>query len=81
MLGIGVLALGLRRRCYTPCMAEGNVKQEILKAIERLPDDATMEDVTHLVRMHERLARARRDSAAGLGITTDQLRAELGLNR
>jgi hypothetical protein len=62
-------------------VAEGNVKQEILKAIERLPDDATMEDVAHLVRMHERLARARRDSAAGLGITTDQLRAELGLQR
>jgi hypothetical protein len=60
-------------------MSESSVKHEMLRAIERLPDDATMEDVAHLVRMHERLARARRDSAAGLGITTEQLRAELGL--
>jgi hypothetical protein len=62
-------------------MREGSVKQEMLKAIERLPDDATLDDVAHLVRMHERLARARRDSAAGLGITSDQLRERLGLNR
>lgn len=62
-------------------MAESSVKEQMLKAIERLPDDATLEDVAHLVRMHERLARARRDSAAGLGITTEELRARLGLNR
>ncbi len=51
----------------------------MLKAIERLPDDATLEDVAHLVRMHERLAEARRDSAAGLGITVDEARRRFGL--
>jgi hypothetical protein len=60
-------------------MSEASVKQEILRAIERLPEDATMEDVAHLVRMHERLARARRDSAAGLGITVDEARRQFGL--
>ncbi|MGE0600469.1 MAG: hypothetical protein AB7J35_15065 [Dehalococcoidia bacterium] len=62
-------------------MAETSVKQEMLRAIERLPDDATLEDVAHLVRMHERLARARRDSAAGLGITVDEARKRFGLSQ
>jgi hypothetical protein len=60
-------------------MSETSVKRQMLEAIERLPEDATLEDVAHLVAMHERLARARRDSAAGLGITSDQLRKKLGL--
>ncbi|MFN8618760.1 MAG: hypothetical protein U0837_16865 [Dehalococcoidia bacterium] len=60
-------------------MTEASVKEQMLKAIERLPDDATLEDVAHLVRMHERLAEARRDSAAGLGITVDEARRRFGL--
>lgn len=62
-------------------MAEASVKELMLKAIERLPDDATLEDVAHLVRMHERLARARRDSAAGLGVTVDEARRRFGIAR
>ena len=55
------------------------MKEEIRKAIERLPDDATWADVAELVAMHERLARARQDSAAGLGITSPELRRRLGI--
>lgn len=62
-------------------MAEASVKELMLKAIERLPDDATLEDVAHLVRMHERLARARRESAAGLGVTVDEARRRFGIVR
>ncbi|GMV86389.1 MAG: hypothetical protein AMXMBFR80_22440 [Dehalococcoidia bacterium] len=60
-------------------MADGSVKEEIRKAIERLPEDATWADVARLVAMHERLARARQDSAAGLGITSAELRRRLGI--
>jgi len=60
-------------------MADGSVKEEIRKAIERLPDDATWADVAQLVAMHERLARARQDSAAGLGITSAELRRRLSI--
>jgi len=60
-------------------MAEGTVKELVLKAIERLPDDATLDDVAHVLKMHELLARGRADSAAGLGITTDEARKRFGL--
>lgn len=62
-------------------MADTSVKETVRKLAESLPDDATWEDVAHLVRMHERLARARRDSAAGLGISSDELRERLGIER
>jgi hypothetical protein len=62
-------------------MTESSVKDEIRQAIERLPDDATWADVAQLVAMHERLARARQDSAAGLGITSGDLRRRLGITR
>ncbi len=62
-------------------MADTSVKETVRKLAESLPDDATWEDVAHLVRMHERLARARRDSAAGLGISADELRERLGIER
>ena len=60
-------------------MAETSVKEEVRQLAERLPDDATWEDVAHLVALHERLARARRDSAAGLGVTLEELEEEFGI--
>lgn len=61
-------------------MAETSVKQEMLKAIERLPDDATLEDVAHLVKMHELYAQARAARAAGARTyTTDELRERYGI--
>lgn len=62
-------------------MAEGTVKQEMLKAIERLPEDATLEDVAHMLKTHELLARARRDSAAGRTYTSNELRDRYGIAR
>ena len=54
-------------------MAEISVKEEARRLIEQLPDDASWADLAHLVAMHERLARARRDSAAGRGISSEEL--------
>jgi hypothetical protein len=55
-------------------MAETSVKQELLRAIERLPDDATLDDVARLVKLHEMLARGRADSSAGRVLSSDQMR-------
>lgn len=54
-------------------MAETSVKEEARRLIEQLPDDATWADLAHVVAMHERLARARRDSAAGRGMSSEGL--------
>lgn len=54
-------------------MAETSIKEEARRLIEQLPDDATWSDLAHVVAMHERLARARRDSAAGRGISSEEL--------
>ena len=60
-------------------MAETTVKEEARRIVERLPEDATWADLAHIVAMHERLARARRDSAAGLGVSLEELAREHGL--
>lgn len=54
-------------------MTETSVKEEARRLIEQLPDDATWADLAHVVAMHERLARARRDSAAGRGMSSEEL--------
>ena len=65
---------------YHAFMSGSTVKEEARRIVDQLPEDATWSDLAHLVAMHERLARARRDSAAGLGITSDELRKRLGLD-
>ncbi len=62
-------------------MAEGTVKEQMLKAIERLPDDATLDDVAHVLEMHQLLARARADRAAGRVYSSDQMRERYGIPR
>lgn len=62
-------------------MADTSVKDEARRIVDQLPDDATWSDLAHLVAMHERLARARRDSAAGLGITSEELLKRIGRAR
>ena len=59
-------------------MAETSVKEEARRIIERLPDDATWADLAHLVYMHERLAQARRDRAAGKLIPLEEVEREFG---
>lgn len=54
-------------------MVEISVKEEARRLIEQLPDDASWADLAHVVAMHGRLARARRDSAAGRGMRSEEL--------
>jgi hypothetical protein len=59
-------------------MADSTVKDEARRIVEQLPEDATWSDLAHLVAMHERLARARRDSAAGLSVPLEEVEKEFG---
>lgn len=59
-------------------MADTTVEEAARPTIDRLPEDATWEDLAHVIMMHERLARARRDSAAGLGVPLEELEKEFG---
>ncbi|MBE0611320.1 MAG: hypothetical protein IH609_18200 [Dehalococcoidia bacterium] len=54
-------------------MGDTSVKEEARRLIEQLPDDASWADLAHVVAMRERLARARRDSAAGRGTSSEEL--------
>ena len=60
-------------------MAETTFKEQMLQAIERLPETATLDDVAHLVEMHRILAEARAQSAAGRKNTPEQARERFGL--
>ena len=59
-------------------MANSTVKQEIQKLVEQLPEDATWQDAADLVAIHERLARARQESAAGQKVTLEEVEKEFG---
>jgi hypothetical protein len=59
-------------------MAESTVKQAIQRLVEQLPEDATWQDAATLVTMHERLARAREESAAGQKISLEDVEKEFG---
>lgn len=62
-------------------MDEPPIKQQILSAIRRLPDDATLDDVAYVVCLYQMLAQGRADSAAGLGISSDEARKQFGITR
>jgi hypothetical protein len=62
-------------------MADTTVKQEIHKLLEQLPDDATWQDAADLITIHERLARGRKESAAGEKVSLEEVEQEFGLTR
>ena len=59
-------------------MSDSTVKEVARRLVDQLPDDATWSDLSHLVAMHERRARARRDSAAGRGTSLEDVEKEFG---
>jgi predicted transcriptional regulator len=53
------------------------IKAEIIRMAEHLPDDASWDDVQQIVALRQSVERGLADSAAGRGMTTDQLREHL----
>ncbi len=55
------------------------VKEEARQLVERLPDNATWDDLMDEVYIRQVVERGLRDVEAGRTVTTDQLRTRLGL--
>jgi predicted transcriptional regulator len=53
------------------------IKAEIIRMVEHLPDDATWDDVQQIVALRQSVDRGLADSAAGRRMTTEQLREHL----
>lgn len=57
-----------------------HVKEEALRLIEALPDDATWEDLTRLMLEQQMIEEGIADLEAGRVWTSDEIREKLGLS-
>jgi hypothetical protein len=57
----------------------GSVKEEMLRIVEQLPDDATWDDVVYQVYVHQSIEAGLKDCQEGRTISVDEVRRRLGL--
>jgi predicted transcriptional regulator len=55
-------------------------KQQAIHLLEQLPDDATWDDVVYEFAVRRSIDRGLKDAAAGRVVSSEQLRASLGLD-
>ena len=55
-----------------------SVKQQVLQAIRRLPDDIDYSDVTDEIAFLAAIGEAEQDIAAGRVVTNEQMKARIG---
>lgn len=60
-------------------MTQPTAKQLALRAVEQLPDDATLEDAMERLFFLEKIARGRADAGAGRVTPHEDVRARFGL--
>ena len=60
-------------------MSDATAKQLALRALEQLPDDATLEDAMERLFLLEKIERGRADAAAGRTVAHDEIVARFGL--
>jgi hypothetical protein len=53
------------------------IKAEIIRMVEHLPEDATWDDVQQIVALRQSVERGLADSTANRGMSTEELRAHL----
>lgn len=58
---------------YTLRMAQPIVKEELLRLVESLPEDATWEDLKYLVYVREQVEAGRRSAREGRLLTTEEV--------
>ena len=58
-----------------------HIKEEALKLIESLPDDATWEDLTRVILEQQLIEEGIADIDAGRVWTSDQIREKLGMSQ
>lgn len=61
-------------------MADLSAKQLALRAVEQLPEDATLEDAMERLFFLEKIARGRADARAGRVTPHEEVRARFGLD-
>lgn len=66
---------------YTVCMEAVSVKDEARRLIERLPEDATWDDLMHEIYVRQAIEAGLEDSRAGNLTNIEDVRARLGLSR
>ena len=59
-------------------MAEAGEKKKILEAVERLPEDATIEDAIERLYFLAKVEKGLRESEAGLGISHQEVKKRMG---
>lgn len=62
-------------------MEAGNVKDEARRLIERLPDDATWDDLMHEIFVRQAIEVGLEDSRAGKLTSVEDVRARFGLSQ
>jgi predicted transcriptional regulator len=55
------------------------LKEEAVKLIDGLPDDATWDDLMYAIYVRQAIEEGIAEADAGLGMTSDELRRHLGL--
>ena len=55
------------------------VKEEAVKIVENLPEDATWEDVLYAMYVRQAVEEGLAEADAGLGYSSDEVRRRLGL--
>jgi hypothetical protein len=61
-------------------MAQPIVKEEMLRLVESLPDDATWEDLKYLIYVREQVEAGRKSAREDPTFTVNEVRAEHGLD-
>ena len=62
-------------------MEVANVKEEARRLVERLPDDASWDDLMHEIYVRQAIEVGLEDSRAGRVSSLEDVRAKLGLSR
>ena len=62
-------------------MEAANVKEEARRLVERLPDDASWDDLMHEIYVRQAIEVGLADSRAGRVSSLDDVRARLGLSQ
>ncbi len=60
-------------------MSSTNLKEEIRKLTERLPDDATWEDLQYQIYVRQAIESGLKDSKAGRVVSLEEARRQFGL--
>lgn len=60
-------------------MEAANVKEEARRLVERLPDDASWDDLMHEIYVRQAIEAGLEDSRAGRSSSLEDVRARLGL--